>query len=154
MNYYIKQGKRYKQINDTYALDGLYMGSWLVIVKPGTTSICPISKPEYAKLDVALSEFKEVVVKAMFKASELRPKVTKLSKKEQKAWKAYEDIMGKDKPSYFYYPSLNDIVQEGCEAIKKLMIEKDKTLKDDTMKADYKVENKANSMAYLKLTED
>lgn len=151
MNFYVKKGRRYIQVNDTYALDGLQMGTWLVVVKAGCTSCRPIDKPEYAKLDFALHELKEVMVKAMLEAAKLRPSVTKLSKKEQKAWKAYEEIMGKDKPSYFHFASMEEIAREGCEAIKKIMIERDKELKDDTLRPDYKVENKSNSMSYLEL---
>jgi hypothetical protein len=62
---------------------------------------------------------KEAMVRAMSKKAELRPHSTKMSKKEIKAWEAYEATMGKDMPTYFSYPSLYDIATAGCEAIKE-----------------------------------
>ena len=75
-------------------------------------------------------------------------------KKERRAWDAYEKIMGKDKPTYFHFASMDEIAREGCEAIKKLMIERDRELEDDMLKPDYRVINKSNSMSYLKLNGD
>jgi len=151
MQYYLKEGKRFIPANDPHALDGLNNGMWLVEVKEGSTACTTLKDAEYAKLDAALYEFKEALLSAMSKESQLKPKATKLSKKEQRAWKAYEDIMGKDMPQYFYYSSLDAIAKAGCEVIRKRMIERDPTLKDDTLNSSYKPDKKPNSMAYIEL---
>ena len=99
-------------------IDNLEKGTWLVVVEDGSTSATQI-KPDFAEIDAALYYMKEAMVRAMAKKAELRPHSTKMSKKEIKAWEAYEATMGKDMPTYFSYPSLYDIATAGCETIKE-----------------------------------
>ena len=108
-----------KPYRDPNAWDGLSEGSWLVIVKPNGKSARRLLNPGFAEVAAALEEFKEEMVMAMGKANEMRPKVTPISEKEQKAWKAFQDTMGDDMPKYFEYASLSDIAQAGCDIIQK-----------------------------------
>ena len=106
------------------ALEGLSEGAWLVIVKRNDKSARKLIKPSFAEVDAALDIFSEAVLQAMHKACEMRPTQTPLSEKEQKAWKAYRDIMGDDIPRYFEYPGLREIVDAGCKAIKEKVVAK------------------------------
>lgn len=103
--------------------DYLSDGFWLVEVDGGSRSYIPI-KPDYPELDAALKTLKNELTQGLLKESEIKPKVTILSKKERKAWDAYEKIMGDEKPTCFYYDSIHDIVHNACENIHKKTMNK------------------------------
>jgi hypothetical protein len=95
--------------NDIKTIDDMSSQYILVTKEKGSTGFTPID-PDFIELKAAFEHIKEKMVKEMLKASELRPKSgVKMSDKELKAWKAYEDIMGDDKPKYFEYASLHEI---------------------------------------------
>jgi len=121
--YFEKKGKRYVPANDPYACEGLHNGAWLIIVKPNCQSIKKVINPEFIKLDAALEYLMDGLCHAMSKAGEIRSRNTKMSKKEIRAWKEFDRIMGKDKLSLFEYASYWEIVNAGREYIKKIMIE-------------------------------
>ena len=118
---YEKKNGRYIPLNDSHALDGLSNGVWLVIVKDGSTSCRRKINPKLIELDGALHYLQEGLCKALIKASEMRPKSTPISKKEQKAWSAYKKAMGKDMPRYFEYASFSEIADAGCDYIKGVL---------------------------------
>lgn len=138
--YYIKRGKKYFRVNDPGAYDGLGKGSWLVIVNDGCTSIRSVVNPKFIELDAALKYLEESLCDAMSKASEMRPMSIPISEKEQKAWKAFRTIVGKDMPRYFEYKSLSEIANKGCEYIKKIMLENNMDL--DKIKKKYEIKKK------------
>jgi len=121
--YYIKKNGKYVPVHDPYALEGLYNGAWLVIVKKGGVSVRQALNPKFAELDAALEYLEEELVKGMHEASKMHPASTLMSKKEQKAWAAYKKIMGGKIPTMFCYSSHHDIARGGCNHIKKIMIE-------------------------------
>jgi len=96
----------------------LSKGTWLVVVEEGHTSATQI-EPDFPELDAALYHVKEGMLKAMHEKSKMRPSSIPWSKKEIKAWDAYQKIMGKDMPTYFQFPSLHDIAKAGCEVIRE-----------------------------------
>jgi hypothetical protein len=120
---YEKVGKKFVPVNDPYAYDGLGEGAWLVMVKPGSKSIRTAIRPSFIELETALRYLEDGLCEAMRKAGEMRPRTTKLSPKEQKAWNAYKKAMGKDMPTYLEYASLSEIAEAGCEYIHKIMVE-------------------------------
>lgn len=95
--------------------------SWLVVRNENSTSYRQID-PLFIELDAALYFLKEGMIKTMLDKSSLRPRSQKMTRKEQKAWKAYNEIMGKDSPTFFAYPSMNDIAESGCKFIKDILI--------------------------------
>ena len=101
-----------------FDLDDDDNGHWLVVKTKGCSSATQID-PDYAELDAALYHVREAMIQAMHKKSELRSKSGLMSEKEQRAWKAYDKIMGADKPTYFEFPSLYEIAQAGCDVIKE-----------------------------------
>ena len=138
--YYIKRGRKYIKVNDPGAYEGLGEGAWMVIVEKGCTSIRTAVNPKLIELDVALRYLEDGLCKAMSKASEMRPKRTPITLKEQKAWKAFRKTMGVDMPSYFYYASFQEIASHGCDYIKKIMLENNMNM--DIIKDTYRIEKK------------
>jgi hypothetical protein len=121
--YYIKRGKKYFPVNDPGAYDGLGQGAWMVIVDKNCTSIRTIINPKFIELDAALKYLEDGLCRAIAKASEMRPTSEPIGEKEQKAWKAFRTIMGKDMPRYFQYASFSEISQKGRDYIRKIMLE-------------------------------
>jgi len=153
--YYIKKNGKYIPSNDPYALDGLDRGSWMVIVRGNSTSIKSIKtpiKPKVIELDAALHYLSEGLVKAMHKASEMHPKSTLMSKKEQKAWKEYRRIMGKDDiPTYFQFDSLYDIADKGSKYLREIILENDCDVKKIKEKYEIKKRDVTNSIEELEV---
>lgn len=99
-------------------------GSWLVVVGDGSASI-QLVNPDFVETKAALHHVKDAMTKVMLKASELRPQSVQMSKKEIKAWAAYEKAMGDDMPNMFQYASIHEVVEAGAKVIEE-QIEKDK----------------------------
>lgn len=138
--YYVKRGRKYYPVNDPGAYDGLGKGAWMVIVEPSSKSIRTQVQPKFVELDAALRYLEDGLCKAMTKASEMRPHSVQISKKEKKAWDAFQKIIGKDIPRYFEYPSHWEIVNSGCEYLRKIMLENNMNV--DKIKEKYGVKKK------------
>ena len=124
MQYHIKKGKRYVPVNDPLAYEGLEKGSWLVVVRPGSTSIRTMLNPKFAELDAALDCLREELTRAISEKSKIRPRITPLSTKEKKAWEAFDKAMGYDRPTYFAeFASYSEIAEKACDHIKKIILE-------------------------------
>lgn len=154
--WYHKKNGRYIPLNDPSCYDGLTEGSWLVTVRPGSTSTRQAITPKFIALEAALEYLEEGLTKAIAEESEIRPSPVRMSDKEIKAWDQFRRAMGtKDMPRYFaYYPSYSQIARAGCEYVKKIMIENNfniKKIKKAVKKIELKNENKSNSMIYLKI---
>jgi hypothetical protein len=121
--FYIKKNGKYVSHNDPYALDGLTNGVWIVVVGPNSKSCRRKLNAKHAELDGALEYLHEGLCKAMCKAGEIKSRSVKMSPKELRAWKAYDKIIGKDKPSAFCFASYSDIADSACEYIRKILIE-------------------------------
>jgi hypothetical protein len=85
----------------------------------------------------------------MHKAGEIRSRNCKMSKKEIRAWKEFDRIMGKDKPNLFEYASYFDIVNAGCEYIRKIMIENKMNI--EKIKENFKSQKIINSILGLEV---
>jgi hypothetical protein len=103
-------------------LEGTGNGCWLVIKDDNSTSYRQID-PLFAELDAALHFLREGMIKKMLEKSSMRPINVKLTKKEKRAWEAYQKIMGKDKTSFFEYPSMHEIAEHGCKYVRNILLE-------------------------------
>jgi len=121
--FYIKRGKKYIVYNDPYAYEGLSRGTWLVVVKEGGVSCRTLIKPKCMELEAALHFLHEGLCDAMHEESKMKPQSVLMSKKERKAWKAFEKTMGKDMPSAFMYPSFSAIADNGCKYLRKVILD-------------------------------
>ena len=110
---YEKVGKRYHAVRDIHACEGLGNGSWLIVVDNGFTSIRESLTPDTAAVEAAFKIAEEKLVKILAKASEakLSKRSIPMTKRERKAWKAYDDVMKGEKFLYFEYDSLYGIAQ-------------------------------------------
>jgi hypothetical protein len=97
--------------------DGLTKGKWLVIVDENSSSATTRIDPDFIELYAASHEVKEKMAEALHEKSKLRPSSQKISKKEQKAWEAYKEIMGEDVPALFEYASVYEIVEAGIDVL-------------------------------------
>jgi hypothetical protein len=116
---YYKQGRRYIPCHDTAAHDGLHDGKWLVIVERGcrTTRALLDTRQHSINLAAVLSEFEDQLAAVIMEAS--RGEVTrKLTRREQRAWRAWAEVLGEDACITITRPSAVDIAHRAIEAIK------------------------------------
>ena len=108
---YRKQGRKYVQVNDPFAYEGLGEGWHLVHVRPGCTSIRSTVYPAHAEIDTAIREKAEKVEQIILKATQARPKTREMSSELRKDWEALIAKHGKDL-SMFEYQSISDMSEE------------------------------------------
>jgi hypothetical protein len=113
---YEKIGRRYHPVRDTAAYDGCGKGYWLVSVDKGCTSVRQCVNPDYAGFLAAASIAHDAMVDAARKASESVPRKRPLTPREQKAFAAYQEIMGEDS-MWLQSGSAWDIAQAGIDAV-------------------------------------
>jgi len=116
---YKKVGRKYVQINDPYALDGLREGWWLVKVAPGSTSIRQAVYPHKAEIQAAAKDKADQLVEIIRKASEARPQSIPLSEQAKADWDWFMSRNGKEFNT-LEYPS----VQENAEKIIEALLQK------------------------------
>lgn len=116
---YKKVGKKYVQVNDPWAYDGLREGWWLVKVSEGCTSIRSTVYPNKAEIIAAAKDKEDELLKIILDASSARPKEgVPMSEECRKDWQALIDKHGKEL-STIYYPSF----QENAEKIVNALLE-------------------------------
>jgi len=98
---YVKNGKGFKAIGKDDFILPYGVGDYLVRVRRSSRSYRPLivtKTPisiDYAKIECAMMEMADALARAISKVSELQPK-TPLSPREQKGYKAYVRIVGKE----------------------------------------------------------
>ena len=92
---YRKQGRRYIPISEycPEAMDALPYGSHLVVVEHGGRYTRYNIMPAYAEVQAAIDEHREMLAKAIVKASEAS-RVGALTKRQQAAWDALRESFG------------------------------------------------------------
>jgi len=116
--FYKKVGRKYVQINDPYALDGLREGWWLVKVAPGSTSIRQAVYPHKAEIQAAAKDKEDQLVEIIRKASEARPRSNPLTPEALADWQALIAKHGKEFSS-LEYPSIQENAEKIIEALLK-----------------------------------
>lgn len=101
---YEKRGGQFVPVGLDDAFAGMYMpGDYLVRVRGGSKSITCTRKRLglcNARLEVVLAEAADALARAISRVSAAEPNVTRLSKREQKAFAAYKRIAGSDKLTF------------------------------------------------------
>ena len=115
---YKKVGRKYVQVNDPFALDGLRLGWWLVKVSEGCTSIRQQVYPHKAEITAAAREKEDQLMDIIREASEARPSQNPISPEALADWQAFIARHGKEFNS-LEYPS----IQENAERIIKAILE-------------------------------
>lgn len=116
--FYKKVGRKYVEITDPYALDGLREGWWLVKVKPGSTSIRQLVHPYKAEITAAARDKEDDLVNIIREASEARPKQNAITAEALADWKKFISKHG-DQFSSLEYPSIHENAERIIEALLK-----------------------------------
>jgi len=115
---YKKVGRKYIQVNDPYALNGLRLGWWLVKVAPGSTSIRQQVYPHKAEITAAARDKEDQLIDIIRKASEARPPQRPISPEALADWQAFIARHGKEFNT-LEYPSIQENAEKIIEAILK-----------------------------------
>lgn len=114
---YKRSGKKYVQVTDPWAYDGLREGFWLVQVRSGSTSIRSQVWPALSAISAAARLKEEKLVEIIKKASEARPSQRPISEQALKDWQKFIKKHGSEFNN-LEYPSL----QENAEKIIKELV--------------------------------
>ena len=133
--YYEKRGRRYVPVSeyDNDLVDSFSKGTHLVMVYPGGASRRYNIDPNYAAMMAASRVAEEAMIRAMHKASEMRPVRTPITPAQQKAWKKLAKEFGDDLCT-LSGASSHDIAEAGIRA---LQLEADKLMNNPAVKKAY-----------------
>ena len=133
--YYEKVGRKYVPVAeyDNELLDSFTKGTHLVQVYPGGASRRYNIDPAYAPMIAAARVAEEAIIRAMHKASELRPKQTPITVGQKKAWERLAKEFG-DELCTLNGLSVHDCAEAG---IKAMQAEADKLMKHESVRAAY-----------------
>ena len=133
--YYEKRGRRYIPVSeyDNDLMDSFSKGTHLVMVYPGGASRRYNIDPNYAAMMAASRVAEEAMIRAMHKASEMRPVRTPITPAQQKAWKKLAKEFG-DELCTLNGASSHDIAEAG---VKAMMAEADQLMTNPAVKKAY-----------------
>ena len=120
----VKKGKRiaYEFVGQDRWLVPYRPGSYLVTVKDGCTSThylkLKLTRAQ-AELEAVLKLYQDGVCRAMAEASKLQPTTRKLTPLEQKAYAAFDAVMGGQQPVQMWGRSMSDIAQAGADYLRR-----------------------------------
>ena len=133
--YYEKVGRRYVPVAeyDNELMDSFSKGTHLVMVYPGGTSRRFNIDPNYAAMIAASRVAEDAIIRAMHKASELKPVRTPITEGQRKAWKKLAKEFG-DELCTLSGASSHDIAEAG---VKAMMAEADQLMTNPAVKKAY-----------------
>ncbi len=116
--FYEKVGRKYIPVReyDSLLMESFPEGAHLVITHPGGRSTRYNIAPDYAGLIAAGQAAENAMIKAMQKASELKPRQTPITPAQQRAWKKLVKEFGDDIFT-LQGSSAYDIAQAGINAL-------------------------------------
>ena len=133
--YYEKKGNRYVPVAeyDSDWMDSFHKGTHLLMVYPGGQSRRFNIDPNYAAMIAASRVAEEAIIRAMHKASELKPVRTPITEGQRKAWKKLAKEFG-DELCTLNGASSHDIAEAG---VKAMMAEADQLMTNPAVKKAY-----------------
>jgi len=133
--YYEKKGNRYIPVAeyDSDWIDSFHKGTHLLMVYPGGQSRRFNIDPNYAAMIAASRVAEEAIIRAMHKASELKPVRTPITEGQRKAWKKLAKEFG-DELCTLSGASSHDIAEAG---VKAMMAEADQLMTNPAVKKAY-----------------
>jgi len=116
--YYEKVGRKYVPVAeyDSDFIDSFTKGNHLVMSYPGGTSRRFNIDPNYAAMIAASRVAEEAIIRAMHKASELKPVRTPITEGQRKAWKKLAKEFG-DELCTLHGLSVHDCAEAGVKAM-------------------------------------
>ena len=133
--YYEKRGRRYVPVaeNDYDMFDAMPNGTHLVMCYPGGQSKRYNINPNHAALLAASRVAEDVMSRALYETSEMRPRRTPITEEQQKAWEHLVKVFGEE-ARCLQYPSARDIAEAG---VKALQAEADKLMQHESVRHAY-----------------
>ena len=133
--YYEKVGRKYVPISeyDSDYLDSFSKGTHLLMLYPGGQSRRFNIDPNYAAMIAASRVAEDAIIRAMHKASELKPVRTPITEGQRKAWKKLAKEFG-DELCTLSGASSHDIAEAG---VKAMMAEADQLMTNPAVKKAY-----------------
>jgi hypothetical protein len=133
--YYEKKGNRYVPVAeyDSDWTDSFHKGTHLLMVYPGGQSRRFNIDPNYAAMIAASRVAEDAIIRAMHKASELKPVRTPITEGQRKAWKKLAKEFG-DELCTLNGASSHDIAEAG---VKAMMAEADQLMTNPAVKKAY-----------------
>ena len=133
--YYEKRGRRYVPVaeNDYDMFDAMPKGTHLVMCYPGGQSKRYNINPNHAAMIAAGRVAEDVMSRALYEASEMRPRRTPITEEQQKAWEHLVKVFGEESRC-LQYPSARDIAEAG---VKALQAEADKLMQHESVRHAY-----------------
>jgi hypothetical protein len=133
--YYEKVGRKYVPVAeyDSDLMDSFHKGTHLLMVYPGGQSRRFNIEPNYAAMIAASRVAEEAIIRAMHKASELKPVRTPITEGQRKAWKKLAKEFG-DELCTLSGASSHDIAEAG---VKAMMAEADQLMTNPAVKKAY-----------------
>jgi hypothetical protein len=133
--YYEKVGRKYVPVAeyDSDFVDSFPKGNHLVMCYPGGNSRRFNIDPNYAAMIAASRVAEEAIIRAMHKASELKPTQTPITEGQRKAWKKLAKEFG-DELCTLNGASSHDIAEAG---VKAMMAEADQLMTNPAVKKAY-----------------
>ena len=133
--YYEKVGRKYVPVAeyDSDLTDSFSKGTHLLMVYPGGQSRRFNIDPDYAAMIAASRVAEEAIIRAMHKASELKPTQTPITEGQRKAWKKLAKEFG-DELCTLNGASSHDIAEAG---VKAMMAEADQLMTNPAVKKAY-----------------
>ena len=118
--FYEKVGRRYKPVQeyDDYLIDAFPKGAHLVMSYPGGTSRKYGVDPNYAAMIAAGRVAEDTMSRAIYQASEARPKERPITERQQAAWAEIKAAFG-DEFFSLTLPAARDIAEKGVAAMQE-----------------------------------
>jgi hypothetical protein len=118
--FYEKVGRRYKPVMeyDDFLIDAFPKGAHLVMSYPGGVSRKYNVDPNYAAMIAAGRVAEDVISRAIYQASEARPKERPITERQRAAWAEMKASFG-DEFFSLTLPAARDIAEAGVEAMQE-----------------------------------
>ena len=124
--WYEKRGRRYVPVAEHDRYDALTEGTYLLVVRPGSRSMCRLVKPASGEVEAAIHIAYGAMVDAMRKTNEsISEPMGLMTEKEKqlarKALEAYRAVWGRERMVSYRGVSMHDVVDAGIQALKEHM---------------------------------
>jgi hypothetical protein len=133
--FYEKVGRRYVPVQeyDDYLIDAFPKGAHLVMSYPGGTSRKYNVDPNYAAMIAAGRVAEDTMSRAIYQASESRPKERPITERQRAAWEEMKAALG-DEFFSLTLPAARDIAEKGVAAMQEEAL---KLMQNDSVRQAY-----------------
>jgi hypothetical protein len=119
--YFQKIDGKYHPLRSDYDTWGMSKGSYLMEIKPGSTSyVSMVKNPARLEVEAALNEFKDELAKLIVEAQSCRPSLP-MTKRQAKLWEKWNKEVGKDFFRTLTIESAADTIDKLVEFVRQKM---------------------------------